>query len=57
MAASDSWFSMADPPGFTSGGFRLHMAYKIRIRVVVPRDLVTIVSELNLYSIFLPSVV
>jgi hypothetical protein len=25
---------MADPPGFTTGGFRFNMAYKIRILVV-----------------------
>ena len=30
--------SMADLPGFTTGGFRFNMAYKIRILVVVPRD-------------------
>jgi hypothetical protein len=36
---------MLNPLGFTTGGFRFIMAYKIRILAVVPSDWVTIVSE------------
>jgi hypothetical protein len=30
--------SMADPSGFTTGGFRFNKVYKIRILVAAPRD-------------------
>jgi hypothetical protein len=30
--------SMADPSGFTTGGFRFNKAYKIRILVAPPGD-------------------
>ena len=30
--------SMADLPGFATGGFRFNKAYKIRILVAVPSD-------------------
>jgi hypothetical protein len=41
------------PGGFTTGKFRFNIAYKIRILVVAPRDLVTIVSELSLCGVSL----
>ena len=42
---------MVDLSGFSTGQFRFYMAYKIRI--LVPRDLVTIISELSVCGIFL----
>jgi hypothetical protein len=44
---------MVDLSGFSTGQFRFYMAYRIRILVVVPRDLVTIISELSVCGIFL----
>ena len=39
--------------GFATGGFIFNMAYKIRILVVVPSNLITIDSELSLCGVFL----
>jgi hypothetical protein len=47
---------MVNPGGFTTGGFRFNMIYKIRILVVASSDCVTVVSELSLCGVFLPTV-